>query len=526
MEFGAREVADEALRFCCGAGDGIGDGTGMGIGDGTGVGTGDGIGEGSGDCFVKSMGSELSTLGLFCDGRPPDLVRYRFAGGFGGAGFTGGGIAFGCEGSETGSGTRPFRKLLLRLEGDEDLTSLVRAISSCRNLAGMDAQMTGINRNNGRLRVSLSFATKSQFRSKTPFSQPLRNAFSQLPNECHCAAKWHSCAKFTFAIAKYPAEWDFLLRNLGFTTSVFRNCEGEFGTQVPLRSTVTFIWQLRNALRSGCKNGVLLRNWDFVAKLKLTLSPSVILIYTGHLSCEKGFKIRARHSRSLFVFVLESRRPSLRSSSPTIRSGQVSQLKMARTREAKSSSLSSRKRSLRKGPVLDPVSEPSQPKAIPPPVKPVPPKLPAKRYLTRSGGRPSQKRPRVESSEPIDLTEQFPEPSPIPSPIPTPVPSSIPMPVPSPMPSPAPQAKSQEPQPPLPEPQIPSEIAPKEVIRRPMLTQPPIEGNLDCRARAFHSELCFNIAAFRVRPELAQTFNLLRRYHMEHLLTPRDFFYP
>ena len=110
----------------------------MGIGEGTGVGTGDGIGEGSGDCSIKSMGSELSTLGLFCSGRPPDLVRYRFTGGFGGAGFTGGGIAFGYEGSETGSGTDSFRKLLLRLEGDEDLAPLVRAISSCRNLAGTD----------------------------------------------------------------------------------------------------------------------------------------------------------------------------------------------------------------------------------------------------------------------------------------------------------------------------------------------------------------------------------------------------
>ena len=39
------------------------------------------------------------------------------------------------------------------------------------------AQMTDINRNNGRLRVSLSFAAKCQFRSKMPFSQPLRNAF-------------------------------------------------------------------------------------------------------------------------------------------------------------------------------------------------------------------------------------------------------------------------------------------------------------------------------------------------------------
>ena len=59
-----------------------------------------------------------------------------------------------------------------------------------------------------------------------------------------------------------------------------------------------------------------------------------------------------------------------------------------------------------------------------------------------------------------------------------------------------------------------------------MLTQPPIEGNLDCRARPFHSELCFDIATFRLQPELAQSFNLLRRYHMEHLLTLRDFFYP
>ena len=32
---------------------------------------------------------------------------------------------------------------------------------------------------------------------------------SQLRNGCHCTAKWHSCAKTTFAIAKYPAEWDF-----------------------------------------------------------------------------------------------------------------------------------------------------------------------------------------------------------------------------------------------------------------------------------------------------------------------------
>ena len=32
---------------------------------------------------------------------------------------------------------------------------------------------------------------------------------SQMRNEVHCAAKWHSCAKMCFAAAKYPAEWSF-----------------------------------------------------------------------------------------------------------------------------------------------------------------------------------------------------------------------------------------------------------------------------------------------------------------------------
>nr|CAN80822.1 hypothetical protein VITISV_032091 [Vitis vinifera] len=180
---------------------------------------------------------------------------------------------------------------------------------------------------------------------------------------------------------------------------------------------------------------------------------------------------------------------------------------MARTRGAKSSSPSNRKRSLRKEPSPGSAPEASPSRPNPPPVKPVPPKPPARRYLTRLGGRPLQKKPRVESSEPIDLTEQSPEPSPIPSPVQTPVPSP-------------------EPQAPLPEPQIQAEPALEEVIRRPMLPQPPIEGNLDCRTRAFHSELCFDLAAFRLRPELAQSFQLLRRYHMEQLLAPRDFFYP
>ncbi|RVW14718.1 hypothetical protein CK203_092647 [Vitis vinifera] len=177
----------------------------------------------------------------------------------------------------------------------------------------------------------------------------------------------------------------------------------------------------------------------------------------------------------LFISFLETHHASLRSSSSISSSGQISATRNGANRGAKYSSPSNRKRSLRKEPVLDPFLS-----------------LRSRTILLRA----------------------------------SPVPSPSPLPVSSPVPSPAPQTKPQEPQPPLPKPQIPAEIAPEEVIRRPMLTQPPIEGNLDCRARPFHSELFFDIAAFRVRPELTQSFNLLRRYHMEHLLTPRDFFYP
>ncbi|KAL6311400.1 hypothetical protein AAG906_035480 [Vitis piasezkii] len=197
---------------------------------------------------------------------------------------------------------------------------------------------------------------------------------------------------------------------------------------------------------------------------------------------------------------------------------------MARTRGAKSSSPSNRKKGLRKESVSEPAPEPSQSRPNPPPVQSAPPKPPARRYLTRSGGRPLQKKPRVESSEPIDLTEQSPEHSPAQSPGDRGS-NSVPSPTQSPVPSPAPKEKSKR-KTPLSEPQVQSEVAPEDVIRRPMLPQPPIEGNLDCRSRAFHSKLSFDLAAFRVRPELAQSFQLLRKYHMEHLLAPREFFYP
>ena len=56
----------------------------------------------------------------------------------------------------------------------------------------------------------------------------------------------------------------------------------------------------------------------------------------------------------------------------------------------------------------------------------------------------------------------------------------------------APQAE-----PPTEESQIPIGIPLETVIRRPMIAGPPIEGNLDCRARSFHSEIYFDIEALR-----------------------------
>ncbi|XP_010660162.1 extensin-like [Vitis vinifera] len=49
-----------------------------------------------------------------------------------------------------------------------------------------------------------------------------------------------------------------------------------------------------------------------------------------------------------------------------------------------------------------------------------------------------------------------------------------------------------QPEPSTEEPRIPPDIPLETVIRRPMLAGPPIEGNLDCRDRPFHSETYFD----------------------------------
>ncbi|RVW58959.1 Retrovirus-related Pol polyprotein from transposon 17.6 [Vitis vinifera] len=172
---------------------------------------------------------------------------------------------------------------------------------------------------------------------------------------------------------------------------VFRNCESGFGTRVPLRSK-----ELHFA--AAKRTAKLLRKWHFAAKLAFSCSSSSV----SHAVQASGHLLRSATS------------------------AKVRYPEMARTRGAKVFISFERKKSLRKEPVPDSAPEPSQPKAI----------------LLR-----------VESSEPIDLTEQSPEPSPIPSPVPTPVPSRFPcqfrrryhL---------RPQEKSQEPQAPLPSPKF------------------------------------------------------------------------
>ena len=167
---------------------------------------------------------------------------------------------------------------------------------------------------------------------------------------------------------------------------------------------------------------------------------------------------------------------------------------MAKTRGAKSSSPSSRLRAPRETSVQGSMPEPPRPLVVPPSVEDAPLSPLSRRYETRrppttpgasssrpkkSASRPPKKKARV--SEPIDLSEPSLEPPP----------------------------KPQSSQPPATESQIPSGMTPKVLIRRPMVTQPPIEGNLDYRARPFHSKLCFDTATFRLQPELRDSFHLL-----------------
>ncbi|RVW88220.1 hypothetical protein CK203_038629 [Vitis vinifera] len=173
---------------------------------------------------------------------------------------------------------------------------------------------------------------------------------------------------------------------------------------------------------------------------------------------------------------------------------------MARTRGAKSSSPSSRTRASSKTPVQGSTSEPPRPPRVSPPVEGAPMSPPVRRYHTRASSQPPKKKAKVSEPVLIDLSEpEEPATEPQPSQPSQPASGSRPS-----QPS-QPSQPALEPQPSLPPPtdsQIPSGMTPEMIIKRPMLTQPPIEA-----------------PAQGLLPSAPE-------YHMEQLLTPRDFFYP
>ncbi|KAL6312295.1 hypothetical protein AAG906_008992 [Vitis piasezkii] len=61
--------------------------------------------------------------------------------------------------------------------------------------------------------------------------------------------------------------------------------------------------------------------------------------------------------------------------------------------------------------------------------------------------------------------------------------------------------------------------------RRPRPSSP-IEGNSDCRSRAFHVEAYFDHTVLRQQTELRDSYRLLERYHLVPFMTPPQFFYP
>ena len=261
------------------------------------------------------------------------------------------------------------------------------------------------------------------------------------------------------------------------------------------------------------KNGPSLRNAPSSAKnpnrhlaSNSNFLNSNFSLYTGHLPCENLPLVRNRsQARAPFLEDLHLSPSRARTLGHPL--SNLSESTMAKTRWAKTLFPSGRHKALIVAHMQGSMTEPSQPLAVPPSVEGAPLSSPSKWYETRrppttrgarssrakkSTSHPPKKKARI--SAPVEPSE--------------------------------PSSEPQPPQSPAIESQIPSRMTPEVVIRRPMVNQPPIEGNLDCQARSFHSELCFDRATFRLQPKLRDSFHLLQRYHMEHLMTPRDFFYP
>ena len=159
---------------------------------------------------------------------------------------------------------------------------------------------------------------------------------------------------------------------------------------------------------------------------------------------------------------------------------------MAKTRGVQVASPSARNARLRVSPARDSMIEAPQASAIPPSEGGVPSSPAQRKYETR---RP----PTTPGASTSRLKKSYRRPRAKKTRVTGPGKSSAPP----------------QPQPPTTDSQIPSGMTLEVIIRRPMVTQPPIEGNLDCRARPFHSELCFDMETFRHQPELRDSFHLL-----------------
>ncbi|RVW70592.1 hypothetical protein CK203_065129 [Vitis vinifera] len=274
-------------------------------------------------------------------------------------------------------------------------------------------------------------------------------------------------------------------------TKIFTTAKPTFGTRVPFRSPCPIL-QLRNPLRITKAIKSSFSQPPHFAAAKALRNPP--LAHECHFTAPPPHFAAAKWAVKMglcYEMAPPLRKSPTEPSQSTISRGPPSDPKpratplatlsepaMAKTRGAKTSSPSGRPRAPREAPVQGSMTEPSQPLAIPPSVDDTP-----------LSSHPPKKKARI--SAPLE-----------------------------------PSKPSSEPQPLAIKSQILSGMTPKVVIRRPMVTQPPIKGNLDCRARPFHLEFCFDKATFRLQPKLRDSFHLLQRYHMEHLRTPRDFFYP
>ena len=58
-----------------------------------------------------------------------------------------------------------------------------------------------------------------------------------------------------------------------------------------------------------------------------------------------------------------------------------------------------------------------------------------------------------------------------------------------------------------------------------MIIVPHIDENSYYIAQSFHFELYFDIEVLRQQLELQDSFGLFQRCHLEHLMTPKEFFY-